>query len=140
MKRKKTNPKALNLEILKNSDFNVTLGFKIEPEIKLQLAEEAKINGLSLSAYVKKIVISKRDMVNKILKEKNHEIEYLKKKNRRITSGIEFYENETLRKIFVENRNKTVSYENNTGEIVKKEILNIGDVYTILINSFKNKK
>lgn len=52
----KYNPKALNLEAIKNSEKNVTLGFKCEPELKLLLAEEAHEAGLTLSLYVKKLV------------------------------------------------------------------------------------
>ena len=63
------NPKALNLEVLKNTDGNVTLGFKIEPSLKLLLAAEASKSGLTLSTYVKNLVSDSQSLIDEIKNE-----------------------------------------------------------------------
>jgi hypothetical protein len=62
----KKNPKALNLKLLEKIGKPVTLGFKVEPHIKLKLAKKASEYGLSLSTYVNNLLTSEEDNFTEI--------------------------------------------------------------------------
>jgi hypothetical protein len=124
----KNNPKALNLDLVRNSESNVTLGFKCPPELKLILAEEAENSGLTLSSYV-------CQLVNFETKEKFR----LHKQNKLLTAEVEkiktelkFFKNKHLHDLFEEQKVK-----NNADGFRKGKEVNVN------INSeakfFKNK-
>jgi hypothetical protein len=79
------NPKALNLELLEFIEKPVTLGFKINPDVKLRLARDAKKSGMSLSMYVNNILTDKHSFFKKELQE-------LYKSNQMLTEKIKIYE------------------------------------------------
>lgn len=133
------NPKALNLDVLKNTYSDVTLGFKIKPEVKLKLASDAEQLGLTLSSYVKRLVDDGNYFMNEFKDQAKKEVEKLIKEKKELLQSISFYENDTLQKLFQEQKNKIVPYVNSAGVSVNKKIENIKDVYEIIISSFKTK-
>jgi hypothetical protein len=126
----KYNPKALNLDALKYADTNVTLGFKCEPELKLQLAQDAEKAGLTLSSYVKNLVIESDILLKDEFRRAERRLDRLQQK-------ILFYENDILQDIFMKYKDATLTYKNRDGVDAVLIITSIQDVYTYLINSFK---
>lgn len=124
----KNNPKALNLDKIRNTDKKVTLGFKCSPETKIELAEKARNFGLTLSEYVQNII-----------KNRKSEKDVLINKIKELSDRLTFYENDTLKDIFKENENKLISFENKEGKKVNIKITDIKDAYFVIINSFKTK-
>jgi len=127
-----TNPKALNLDAVRNSKSRVTVGFKCEPSLKLSMAEAAEEEGLTLSEYVEAVLL-------------NYEINYqrLEKLTETINSQnkiIGFYENDILKRLFVRYKNQVVEYVNDEQQKVNAKISDLKDVYTVIINSFKTHK
>lgn len=127
----KKNPKALNLELLKYIEKPVTLGFKVNPEIKLKLAKDANESGMTLSMYVNNILTDKHKLFKK-------EIIELNKSNQMLNERIKLYENEKMISLFSKQRGKKFSYRDING-ILKEIVINdIVDVHNIIINSFKS--
>ena len=129
----KNNPKALNLDLVRNSESSVTLGFKCPPELKLILAEEAENAGLTLSSYV-------CQLVNFEMEEKFR----LHQQNQLLTAAVEkfegdlkFFKNKQLLDLFEKQKGKKTSYINRDGKEVNVIINSIEDVYELMINSFK---
>jgi len=127
-----TNPKALNLDAVRNSKSRVTVGFKCEPSLKLSLAEAAEEEGLTLSEFVEAVLL-------------NYENNYqrLEKLTETINSQnkiIGFYENDILKKLFVRHKNQVVEYINGEQQKVNAKISDLKDVYTVIINSFKTQR
>lgn len=127
----KKNPKALNLELLEVIDKPVTLGFKVNPDVKLKLAKNATQSGMSLSMYVKNILNDKHRFSKK-------ELEELYKSNKLLNERLQIYENATLKSLYSRHKGKNLKYRDVSGE--NKEILvnDIADVHNIIINSFKS--
>lgn len=136
-KLNKYNPKALNLDVLKNTYGDVTLGFKIKSEVKLKLAEDAEKLGLTLSSYVKRLVDDGNYFIDEIKDQVKKEKDKLIKEKTELQERITFYENDTLQNLFKEHKSQMISYINSVGVKVNKEIVNIQDVYEIIISSFK---
>ena len=127
----KKNPKALNLEFLESIEKPVTLGFKVNPEIKLKLAQDAIESGMSLSMYVKNILIDKH-------KVSKNEIVELKKTNKILNERNMKYENEKLKTLYSKHRGKNLKYRDSNGDIKEIVINDLVDVHNIIINSFKS--
>ena len=121
----KSNPKALNLDILKDSISKVTLGFKCCPSLKLNLATEAQQINVTLSEYVENIVANYDKTVNKVLKDQK--------------SKIAFYENDVLKELFELHKQKTIEFVSAKGEKMSVNIESIQDVFTVMIHTFKSK-
>ena len=119
-----SNPKALNLDTLRNSDKRVTMGVKCNSSLKLNLAEEALIRGMTLSQHVEDLLINKS--INKMTSQINN-----------LNKKVMFYENSFLKELFEENIGKVIVYKNKDGAPVNKSIDSIEDVYTVLVNSFQ---
>jgi hypothetical protein len=119
-----SNPKALNLYLLRNTDKRVTLGLKCNPSMKLRLAEEAQSMGITLSQHVEDLL-------------KNDDTKKINTKFLELTKKINFYENNVLKELLEENRNKEIDYKDSSGVILKKKINSIEDIFTVLVNSFK---
>ena len=132
----KNNPKALNLDLVRNSESSVTLGFKCPPELKLILAEEAENAGLTLSSYV-------CQLVNFEMEEKFH----LHQQNQLLTARVEkfegelkFFKNKQLLDLFEKQKGKTATYINRYGKAVNININSVENVFELIINSFKYQK
>ena len=127
----KKNPKALNLELLEVIEKPVTLGFKVNPDIKLNLAKKAAESGLSLSMYVKKVLTEKQN-IEKIELNESYKI------NQKLIEKIRLYENTRLKTLFERYKGNNVKFKDNQGN--QKEIIinDIIDVHNIIINSFKS--
>lgn len=130
---KNTNPKALNLDNLPFSNSKVTLGFKCDPMLKLKLAKEAAINGLTLSTYTEKLLNEHIEKIN----DEVLEIEKLNSKIVNLTKRIRFYESPILDRLLAEHRNEEHSYIGIDGEKVKIRLTSIQDVFTLMINNYK---
>jgi len=111
----------------------VTLGFKCTPQLKLLLAKKAANSGLTLSAYVESLI----ENSEKLIIELTQSVQQLKNENTVISQKISFYENDILKALEKNYKGKTVSYINSKGENINLVIQSLGDVYTIMINSFK---
>ena len=127
----KKNPKALNLELLEVIEKPVTLGFKVNPDIKLKLAQKANEAGLSLSMYVKKILTDKHNLAKK-------ELDELYLSNKILKERINIYENATLKSLFTKYIGNNIKYNDNNGGFKELIINDIVDVHEIIINSFKS--
>jgi DNA repair protein RadC len=103
------------------------------------LADEAHQAGLTLSLYVKNLVASHRATINEITEQSKEILHEVLEKNRSLIKKINFYENDTLRNLFLKNRNQIIEFKNTKGETVALKVLEIGDVYTIIINTFRHK-
>jgi len=125
----KPNPKALNLDGLDSMSKKVTIGFKCNPKIKLQLANDAKIYGLTLSEYVENLLLT----VENHGKPETSEIIKLK-------NEVAFYENDILKSFYYQYEGQEISFQTPDGEECKIKIIEPKDIYTIIINSFKIKK
>lgn len=127
------NPKALNIDAIKCCTSKVTLGFKCNPELKVKLAEDAELNGLTLSAYTELI-----------LNETHQYLEGYKKENAKLKSimvnlknKLDFYECPELVKLFENNKNQLHTYKNREGKDINLKVETLQDAYIIIINSFK---
>ena len=122
----KANPKALNLDGLDKINKKVTVGFKCNPTLKLQLANEAKYRGLTLSEYVENLLSALGD--NDSLNSKK--IDELK-------DQLEFYENKTLLSFYNKYKGQEIKFNNVEGDSMQVKVKDPKDIYTVLINSFK---
>jgi hypothetical protein len=127
------NPKALNIDAIKYSTSKVTLGFKCNPELKVKLAEDAELNGLTLSAYTELM-----------LTETHQYLQGYKKENAKLKSimvnlknKLDFYECPELIKLFENNKNQVHTYKNTEGKDINLKVETLQDAYIIIINSFK---
>ncbi len=126
---KKNNPKALNIEKIQHSDKRVTLGFKCSPKTKIELAEKAAVNDISLSEYVERLV------VNLPIKNMN-----LRKKVNDLENRLSFYENNSIiLDILKREFGKQYDIQTSDDKIIKVKIAEAKDVFTIIVNCFKNK-
>jgi len=125
----KTNPKALNLDGLDEINKKVTVGFKCNPRLKLQLANEAKSRGLTLSEYVENLLLSLGDVDG--LNQK--EVERLK-------DQLAFYENSVLLSFYNKYKGQEIKFNNAEGDSIQVKVKEPKDIYTVLINSFKLSK
>jgi len=118
------NPKALDLDAIKNTNKRVTLGLKCNPSMKLSLAEEAQKRGITLSQHVEDLL-------------KKNSFKNLNSQVTELISKLRFYENDLLHELFEENKDKVKTYMDKNGKVIHQKINTIQDVYTILVNSFK---
>jgi hypothetical protein len=118
------NPKALDLDAIRNTSKRVTLGLKCNPSLKLSLAEEAHKRGMTLSQHVEDLLQS-------------NSFQKLNSRVSELSSKLRFYENEVLQGLFEANKDKVKTYVDNQGKVIHQKINSIQDVYTILVNSFK---
>ena len=128
------NPKALNLDAVRNSsESSVTLGFKCPPELKLILAEEAEKAGLTLSNYVYQLVDF--EMKEKFLMRQQNEL--LTAALEKVDGELKFFKNKHLFDLLQKQKGKASTYINRDGKVVNVVINSIEDVYELMINSFK---
>lgn len=120
------NPKALNLDGLDKITQKVTVGFKCDPKTKLALARQAEKVGLTLSEFTENLIGNLENI------RKTHEQELDE-----LNSKLRFYENDTLLGLFRKYKGQTVKFMSPDGAEFQVDIKVPKDIYTILINSFK---
>lgn len=131
------NPKALNLDAIRDSDKKITLGFKCSPALKIQLAQEAEENGLTLSSYTEALIESAEQFISK---KSFEEIKKLTKSIEEHKKKIDFYEAPLLKKLLQDFKDKEISFSDSKGDKTTIKINTIEDVFTIIIQSFKPSK
>jgi hypothetical protein len=120
--------RQLDVEAIAQSKNKVTLGFKCEPQLKMDLAMEAERYGMSLSEYTE-VIVGKRHNQTKPLNS-NEETQSLKAK-------LSFYENDFLKKALVTYKGRIVDYKDSFGHDRRIQIDKIEDVFTVIINKAK---
>ncbi len=125
-----SNPRAFNWEKLLQSRNKVTLGFKCQPELKIQLAEEAEEAGLTLSEYTEEVLLARQRLEN--------ENDRLHHSNSRLLADVAFYEGGMVKKLFESNRGKEIEFVNLKNEREKLLVNTPKDVFRIMTSSFKN--
>ena len=133
----KSNPKALNLEAVKLSNNKVTLGFKCIPYIKLDLAQKAQQLGLTLSEYVENLIMNSEKLFEKIKIREKEEKEMLTQIIEEQKKCLSFYENDIMKDLFEQFKNKTAEFKNDKNDVVNLKIVDIKSLYTVIISSFK---
>jgi hypothetical protein len=128
------NPKALNLDALEGKTSKVTLGFKCTPQLKIKLAEDAEGMGLTLSNYTETLIENAEELVEVKTRQ---EIKSLTQTIEQLREQINFYESPKLKTLFKDLENQSATYFTSDGNEVNITIRTIGDVFTVLVNSFK---
>lgn len=124
-----SNPKALNIEEIDFNGNKLTVGFKCLPEKKYYLAKEAEALGITLSQHIENLLMN-LDSQQQLFDEQIKDLE----------DRISFYENDILRAFYDSHKLKQLKYVNGQGQTVEIMINDIKDIYTVLINSFKEDK
>lgn len=132
-----SNPKALDLDAVRQSQNKVTTAFKCEPHVKISLAENAADIGLTLSHYLEELVTSGEEIVKRIRDEAYEQNMRLIKRNSELTARLTLYETDLLKRFFSEQMGKSVSYIENTGQKTVLIINDLPDVNQFIQNSFK---
>jgi len=133
----KLNPKALNLEAIMQSQTKVTLGFKCHPNVKLDLAQKAQQLGLTLSEFVENLIMNSEKLLENIQLQKKEEKERLILTIQEQKAKLEFYENDSIKRLFEKYKNKTAEYKNDSNTTVNLKIVDIKDIFTIITSAFK---
>ncbi|HXB40699.1 MAG TPA: hypothetical protein VNZ49_09160 [Bacteroidia bacterium] len=120
---------------LKNPN-KVTVGFKCHPEIKLALSKEATQLNITLSEYVESLVLDQRNINNAL----NIKVQQYLNTIDELKHRIMFYENNLLVDLYIAHKDQVINYLNSESKTMELKILEITDVYTVLINSFKINK
>lgn len=122
----KTNPKALNLESLDLDGNKVTVGFKCEPKIKLELANAATLLGVTLSEFMETLVLEFKAGKHANAAEKED-----------MQGLVAFYENDILKSICEKYKGQEIKFTAADGNAMEVTVNSPKDIYTIIINSFK---
>ncbi|NBB19330.1 hypothetical protein GVN20_08200 [Runella sp. CRIBMP] len=142
------NGRALQLEGLENARNKVTLGFKCDAGTKIQLAQEANQNAMTLSEYVETVVSLRHQRTNHAPQKSSYtfnewesKINNAKKQTEQVQTQLDFYEkNPLLLELFKSHKGQSVSYLNVQGQKQSIVINQIADVFTVLIHSFNPQK
>ncbi|WP_341228456.1 hypothetical protein [uncultured Arcticibacterium sp.] len=120
--------RPLDVDALVQAKNKVTLGFKCDAQLKMDLALEAEKFGMTLSEYTEIIACKRHDSKSNqtLLKE----IEVLRAK-------VSFYENDLLKKALVTYKGKLIPYKDIYGDSKEIQIQTIEDVYTVFIHTLK---
>jgi hypothetical protein len=120
--------RGLDVNALANATAKVTLGFKCEAQLKIDLAVEADRYSMSLSEYVEVLVARRHE--NNSENENRGEIERLKKR-------LGIYENEKLYKIFDKFKGKQIPYMDNNSVERQITVSDLPDAFFAVISSVK---
>lgn len=113
----------------KKSRNKVLVGFKCSPSLKQSLCYDADKFGITLSSHVETIVSAHQSSPSRST-ELSAYINALEKR-------IAFYEESPLNALFQKYKGREIPYINNKGQKIYTSIESIGDVFTVIINSFK---
>ncbi len=134
--------RALQLDEIANSRNKVTLGFKCSPQLKIGLAQEAQNFSMSLSEYVEAIV-ENREMQKQYsqpnqVNDSEAIIWQLKTQVKELTRKLSFfYEEPMMKRTFLNNQGKIISYTDKDGIPRNDAITSIEEVYKILFKTNK---
>ncbi len=120
--------RMLDVNALATSKTKVTLGFKCEPVLKMDLALEAERFGMSLSEYVEVLVARRHETGSE--SELKSVIEQL---NRRLA----LYENDLLYKFFHKYKGQTIHIKDQMGKEIDLFIDQPHHIYFYLLNAVK---
>lgn len=149
MEHYQRNGRALQLEGLENARNKVTLGFKCDAGTKIQLAQEANQNQMTLSEYVETVVSMRHQKPvattssksNDLLSEWESKLNNAKKQTEQVQRQLDFYEKHPLiLELLKAHRGQTTSYLNEKGKPQNIVINQVSDVFTVLIHSFNPQK
>lgn len=120
--------RGLDVNALANATAKVTLGFKCEAQLKMDLAIEADRYSMSLSEYVEVLVARRHE--NHSENENRGEVERLKKR-------LGIYENEKLQKLFEKYKGKPIPYRDINAIERQINVSDLTDVYFAIMESLK---
>lgn len=120
--------RGLDVNALANATAKVTLGFKCEAQLKMDLAIEADRYSMSLSEYVEVLVARRHE--NHSENENRGEVERLKKR-------LVVYENDKLLKLYEKHKGQTIPYKDQFGNEKQIVIGTIQDLYFYIMQSIK---
>lgn len=120
--------RGLDVNALANATAKVTLGFKCEAQLKMDLAIEADRYSMSLSEYVEVLVARRHE--NHSENENRGEVERLKKR-------LVVYENDKLLKLYEKHKGQTIPYKDQIGNEKQIVIGTIQDLYFYIMQSIK---
>lgn len=119
--------RPLQLEGLLYEKRKVTVGFKCQPSLKLELANEASENDLTLSEYIETLMETRFQGMSI-----NDERQFGE-----LRAKVAFYENDFVKNAFAKNKGQTIEYRNSNGQNVRTTINRIEDVFNIIIDTIK---
>jgi hypothetical protein len=149
MEHYQRNGRALQLEGLENARNKVTLGFKCEAGTKIQLAQEANQNGMTLSEYVETVVSMRHQKAvanthqksSYTLSEWESKVNNAKRQSEQLQTHLDFYEkNSVLLELFKSYKGQSIPYINTQGHKQTIIINQASDIFTVLIHSFNPQK
>lgn len=129
--------RRLDIDALNQAKNKVTLGFKCNAQLKLQLALEAEQKGVSLSQHIETIVTKRNEIKNAygdVSIEELYTQEQVDIIAQELVDEIAFYEHPKLIKALEMYKGREMSYRNDQGQLVRITIRSIQDVFTIFIN------
>jgi hypothetical protein len=132
--------RALQLEGLQYAQNKVTLGFKCEAGTKIQLAREAQQIGMTLSEYVDTVISTRHSQQSQSPKSTSElapKVEMQRNQILQLEAKVNFYENDTLKRAFLNYQGQVVPYTNYKGQLVQRTVNQIEDVYIILTDIAK---
>ena len=112
----------------------VTIGFKADPYLKLELKEEAEESEMTVSEYVEAIVESRH--IKDDVRALRLQIRNTKQENDLILNKLDNYENR-LESIFKEYAGKELPYRRRDGTMAKKHIKTHIDLLDCILSSLK---
>lgn len=127
---KRHNPKELNIQKLLNSNKRVTLGFKCDPSLKIELAKKAAARNTSLSEYVESLVVNlpiKNFNNRKMINELNERLSY-------------YEDNPILNSLLDKEFGKEYEIKTPDANTLKIKIYEVKDIFDVMVNSFKSQK
>lgn len=120
--------RSLDVSALTNAKTKVTLAFKCEAKLKMDLAIESERYTMSLSEYVEVLVAKRHENISET--ECMMQLEKLK-------ARLSFYENEKLKKLFDKYKGRTIPYRDENSIEREATINSIQDLYLQIMQSLK---
>ena len=145
MEHYQRNGRALQLKGLENARNKVTLGFKCDAGTKIQLAQEANQNGMTLSEYVDTVIATRHQKpqssethnTSKLIRQLEEE----KRRAKQLETNLNYYEqNPVLLSVLEEHQGQEINFTDPFGQRRKINIKSVGDVFAIIINSFQTQQ
>lgn len=149
MEHYQKNGRALQLEGLENARNKVTLGFKCDAGTKIQLAQEANQNQMTLSEYVETVVSMRHQQGSQNVSQRSSftfnewesKVNNARKQVEQVQRQLDFYEKHpVILELFKAHRGHTTSFLNEKGKHQNIVINQVSDLFTVLIYSFNPQK